>query len=97
MFKIYITNKGKIGVILNPYFLECFKEYNYFKSIINIIQKISLSKIEVSYLHFFVRYRHYTAYAIEHDKKILDEKGHDKLNVNAYRRAKIYFKENFIN
>jgi len=74
---------------MNPYFLECFKDYNYFKNIINIIQKISLSKIEVSYLHLFVRYPHYTAYAIEHDKKILDEKGHDKLNDNAYRRAKI--------
>jgi hypothetical protein len=74
---------------MNPYFLECFKDYNYFKSIINIIQKICLSKIEVSYLHLFVRYPHYTAYAIEHDKKILDEKGEYKLNNNAYRRTKI--------
>ena len=62
-------------VILNPYFLEYFKDYNYFKSIINNIQKISLSKIEVSYLLYFVRYPHYSAYDIEHNKKIVDEKG----------------------
>ena len=78
---------------MNPYFLECFKDYNYFKSIINIIQKISLSKIEVSYLHLFVRYPHYSAYDIEHDKKMLDEKGYYKLNDNAYRRAKIILRK----
>jgi DNA-binding PadR family transcriptional regulator len=80
-------------VILNPYFLECFKDYNYFKSIINIIQKISLSKIELSYLHLFVRYPHYSAYDIEHDNKMLDEKGYYKLNDNAYRRAKIILRK----
>ena len=91
---IDIYNKsGKNRVILNPYFLEYFNDYNYFKSIINIIQKINLSKIEVSYLHLFVRYPHYSAYDIEHDKKMLDEKGDYKLNNNAYRRAKIILRK----
>jgi len=63
------------------------------KIIIIIIQKINLSKIEVSYLHLFVRYPHYTAYALEHDKKILDEKGAYKLNNNAYRRTKIILRK----
>ena len=78
---------------MNPYFLECFKEYNYFKSIINIIEKISLSKIEVSYLHLFVHYPHYSAYDIEHDKKMLEEKGHDESNNNGYRRVKIILRK----
>jgi hypothetical protein len=80
-------------VILNPLFLEYFKDYNYFKNIINTIQKISLSKIEESYLRLFVSYPHSSAYDITHNKKMQDEKGHDKLNDNAYRRAKIILRK----
>jgi hypothetical protein len=71
---------------LNPLFLQYFKDYTYFKNIINIIQKIRLSEIEESYLRLFVSYS-YSAYDIGHNK-IQEEIGHNKLNDNTYRRAK---------
>ena len=78
-------------VILNPLFLEYFNDYNYFKNIINTIQQITLIEIEESYLRLFVSNPHYSAYDI--NKKMQDEKGHDKLNDNAYRRAKIILRK----
>jgi len=82
-------------VILNPLFLEYFKDYNYFKNIINTLQKIGLSKIEESYLRLFISYPLASAYDITHNEKMQAEIGHDKLNDNdnAYRRAKIILRK----
>ena len=54
---------------MNPYFLECFKDYNYFKSIITNIKNIRLSKNHDSYLLYFVLHPHYSAYDIKCNKK----------------------------
>ena len=78
---------------MNPLILEYFKDYNYFKNIINTIQKISLSEIDEPYLRLFVSYLYSSAYDIIHNKKMQDEKAHDKLNDNAYRRAKIILRK----
>jgi hypothetical protein len=75
-------------VILDPLFLKYFKDYNYFKNIINTIQKIRISEIDESYLRLFLSYPSYSAYDIGHNKKNQDGTGDDKLNDNAYRRAK---------
>jgi hypothetical protein len=80
-------------VILNPLYLKYFKDYNYFKDIINTIQNIRLTKIEESYLRLFVSYPHYSAYDIETNKKMQDGTSDDKLNDNAYRRAKFIVKK----
>ena len=80
-------------VILNPLFLEYFKDYNYFKNIISTIKKIRLSEINESYLRLFVSNPHYSAYDIKQNKKMQDEKVHDKLNDNAYRRAKVILRK----
>ena len=74
---------------MQPYYLKYHSEYKVFQNIVNTIKSIRLSKIEESYLRHFVYHRHSSAYDIEPNKKMQDEKGHVKLNTNKYRRAKI--------
>ena len=75
---------------MNPYFLEYFKDYNYFKNIINTIKNIRLSKNQESYLLYFVLHPHYSAYDIKHNKKEQDEKGDVTLNDNHIDKLKIF-------
>ena len=74
-------------VILNPLFLEYFKDYNYFKNIINNIKNIRLSKNQESYLLYFVLHPHYSAYDIKYNKKEEDEKGDVTFDI-SYRQTK---------
>jgi hypothetical protein len=74
-------------VILNPYFLEYFKDYNYFKNIINNIKNIRLSKNQESYLLYFVLHPHYSAYDIKFNKKKEGEKGGVTFDT-SYRQIK---------
>ena len=71
---------------MNPYFLECFKDYNYFKSIINNIKNIRLSKNQESYLLYFVLHPHYSAYDIKFNKKEECEKGDVTFDI-SYRQT----------
>ena len=72
---------------MNPLFLEYFKDYNYFKNIINTIKNIRLSKNQESYLLYFVLHPHYSAYGIKHNKKEQDEKGDVTFDI-SYRQTK---------
>jgi len=73
---------------LKPYYLKYYLYYKCFENIINHIQHIKLKEKEEKYFLFFVNNPHSSAYDIEPNKKILDEKGDYKLNDSAYRQAK---------
>ena len=76
-----------------PYYLKYYSNYKYFENIINNIKTIKLKDNEEKYLLFFVNNPHSSAYDIEPNKTILDEKGDYKLNESAYRQAKIIVKK----
>ena len=72
---------------MNPLFLEYFKDYNYFKNIINTIKNIRLNKNQELYLLYFVLHPHYSAYDIKRNKKEEDEKGDVTFDI-SYRQTK---------